>query len=390
MRRYTTEELVNELKEKWGEKYDYSKTIYKGSREKFSVICPTHGEFLIRIDKMRSGYECPLCSQENKNNDSFLSFIEKAHEVHGNKYDYSKVNYKTINDKVCIICPEHGEFWQTPNNHINQKQGCQKCYNEKRKGKYKITTNEFIEKAKEIHGNKYDYSKTVYRGMKKKLLIICPEHGEFEQVAYDHLRGFKCSKCKHNENRLSFEEFIEKAKKIHGDKYDYSKVNYKNNHTKICIICSKHGEFWQNPSAHLLGCGCQKCHFSRMERTLKKMLNDCGINFIEQYKIKWLGKQSLDFYLPDYNVAIECQGVQHVKNVKNFGDSVHDYLERDVKKNERCKTNDINIIYICENRYKNDFLAFKTIYNENNLLTIKNVYRYDNDLKDKLIETIKG
>ena len=388
MRRYTTEELLKELKDKWGDKYNYSKTIYNGSRHKFSVICPKHGEFLIRLDKVRNGYECPLCSQENSIDIKHNNFIEKARKVHGDKYDYSKVEYKGWNKKVCIICPIHGEFWQTPSNHL-LGQGCVKCYNTKRKGKYHLTLGEFIEKARKVHGNKYDYSKTEYNGIKNKVLIVCPEHGEFEQVAYDHLRGFKCSKCKNDEDRLSIEEFIEKAKEIHGDKYDYSKVEYVNNITKVCIICPEHGEFWQKPSHHLLGCGCKQCHSSRMERTIKQLLDKNNISFEEQYKAQWLGRQSLDFFLPEYNIAIECQGIQHVKSIKGFSETLTQCLERDIRKNKNCLLKNVRVIYICEKQYEKDFLKFNELYNHNNLLTLKNVYRYDKSIKNDLFNILK-
>ena len=178
-------------------------------------------------------------------------FIEKANIIHNNKYDYSKVEYKSNSTKVCIICPEHGEFWQTPYNHLRGC-GCPKCV-----GKNKKTTEEFIRRAKEVHGDKYDYSKVEYINAKTKVCIICPEHGEFWQIANRHLSGCGCPKCV-GKNKTT-EEFIRRAKEVHGDKYDYSKVKYVNNSTKVCIICPEHGEFWQKPAGHLRGCGCPKC-----------------------------------------------------------------------------------------------------------------------------------
>ena len=163
-------------------------------------------------------------------------FIKRARKIHGNKYDYSKVEYKNSITKVCIICPEHGEFWQRPANHLCG-QGCPHCAGVSRKD-----TKQFIEDARKVHGDKYDYSKVEYEGNKQNVCIIChkkdkngKEHGEFFQQALTHLRGFGCPKCSNN-YRKNTEEFIEEAKKVHGNKYDYSKVKYKNNKTKICII----------------------------------------------------------------------------------------------------------------------------------------------------------
>lgn len=119
----------------------------------------------------------------------------------------------------------------------------------------KLTTEEFIKKAREVHGNKYDYSKVIYNGLHKKVCIVCPEHGEFWQEAGSHLKGRGCPICWYKKNgnscRKSLEVFIEQARKIHGDKYDYSKVKYINSFTKVCIICPEHGEFWQTPVHHL-------------------------------------------------------------------------------------------------------------------------------------------
>ena len=127
----------------------------------------------------------------------------------------------------------------------------------------KKTTEEFIHEARKKHGNKYDYSKVVYLNNHTKICIICPKHGEFWQLPLNHLSGRGCPKCAHEGNgercRSSKKEFIKKAREKHGDKYDYSKVEYVNCETKVCIICPQHGEFWQSPNSHLIGHGCPKC-----------------------------------------------------------------------------------------------------------------------------------
>ena len=189
-------------------------------------------------------------------------FIEKAKQVHGDKYDYSKVEYINSQTKVCIICKKHGEFWQKPNSHL-LGYGCNKCAIEKRSKLATKTTDSFIERAKKVHGDKYDYSKVEYKGKDMNVCIICPKHGEFWQTPHNHLIGAGCPKCKNEYISKKYsdttETFIEKARKVHGDKYDYSKVNYINSQTKVCIICPEHGEFWQRPNNHLNGWGCSKC-----------------------------------------------------------------------------------------------------------------------------------
>lgn len=390
MEKYTTELLLKELYRIYGDKYDYSKTVYNGSREKICLTCPLHGDFYLRIDKIRMNYECPICKNEKNKEKKTHEFIEKAKKIHGNKYDYTKVIYKNSNTKVCIICPEHGEFWQCPINHL-QGQGCVKCYIDSRVGVYDMTIEDFIKKANEVHNGRYSYEKSVYKGIKQKILITCPLHGDFEQVAYDHLRGFKCSKCKSDEDRLSNDEFIEKAKIVHGDKYDYSKINYKTTLQPICIICPEHGEFWQRPVHHLLGCGCKECHQSRIEQTIKCFLIEHNIEFIEQHNFKWLGRKTVDFYLPINKTVIECQGEQHITYNKHFHkeNGLERQLQNDFDKYNKCIKHGLKMVYICEEKNKEKFLIYNDIYNNDNLFVIKNVYRMDKILANNLLTILE-
>lgn len=273
-------------------------------------------------------------------------FIERAKKVHGNKYDYSKVEYINTTSKVCIICPKHGEFWQSPNHHLNGN-NCPKCAHQS----YLHTTESFIDEAKKVHGDKYDYSKVEYVNSHTKVCIICPIHGEFWQLPTNHLRGRGCAKCKakatSDRQTSSRDEFIRKANIIHGNKYDYSKVNYINSQTKVCIICPKHGEFWQKPNAHLGGKGCRLCRESHLEREMRVALINNNITFSIGSHFVWLGRQHLDFYLPEYNVAIECQGEQHFIKANKFNRkrTLDEIIAQDVLKNELCKTNNVKLIY---------------------------------------------
>jgi superfamily II DNA or RNA helicase len=189
----------------------------------------------------------------NMETDKTKEFIAKAKAVHGDKYDYSKVKYVNCSTKVTIICPKHGEFEQTPKKHL-LGQGCPDC-----SGRKRLTTEEFIAKAKAVHGDKFDYSKVKYVNSETKVTIVCPIHGEFEQTPVSHLSGNGCSLCS-RKKKHTLDRFIEMANKIHGDKYDYTKVNYVNNKTKVTIICPKHGEFEQTPQNHLKGKGCSCCN----------------------------------------------------------------------------------------------------------------------------------
>lgn len=189
-------------------------------------------------------------------------FIAKARLVHGNKYDYSKVVYINNSTKVIIACLIHGKFEQSPNKHM-QGRGCSECGKISRRNTRSSNTNEFITKAKEIHNNKYNYSKVNYINSKSKVTITCPIHGDFEQTPNSHLKNGGCDKCgrlKSNEaKKITQEEFINRAINTHKNVYDYSKVVYINNHTKVNIVCITHGDFEQISADHLNGHGCPSC-----------------------------------------------------------------------------------------------------------------------------------
>lgn len=211
----------------------------------------------------------------------------------------------------------------------------------------KLTTEEFIEKAKRVHGEEYDYSRVNYKNTKEKVIILCKKHGEFLQSPRDHLNGHGCTKCSGNKRSLTTGEFIKKAIKIHGDKYDYSKVNYKNADSKIKIICKKHGGFLQIPSDHLRGCGCSKCKSSKLEEIVNSILEKMNLSFNNYSKFKWLGKQNLDVYIESLNLGIESQGAQHFIPVEHFGGEKDFKLiqKRDKTKLRLSKKNGIDIIY---------------------------------------------
>ena len=249
--RVSKDEFLLRAIKKHGNRFDYSKINYKGTCVKVCIICPEHGEFWQTPEKHMNGQGCPKCIGR------FLTreeFITKSIGVHGNKYDYSKVEIKKKKDKVCIICPEHGEFWQLPYIHM-KGHGCPKCAkivaSQKQSQKMRLPKDTFITRAKEIHGDKYDYSKVEYNTTNDKICIICPEHGEFWQRVSNHI--IKRNGCPkcHPNYNKTTEDFIAKGREVHGNKYDYSKVEYVNNTTKVCIICPEHGEFWQRPNSHL-------------------------------------------------------------------------------------------------------------------------------------------
>jgi hypothetical protein len=281
------------------------------------------------------------------------TFIQKAKEVHGDKYDYSLVNYLTNKTKVTITCPIHGEFNQTPNSHL-KGDGCPKCGLINRGNSKTKTLSQFISEAKEIHGDKYDYSKTIYTKLKSNVIIICPIHGEFEQTPKSHLRGAGCRKCGRqicgDKSRLTTESFIEKANKTHNNFYDYSKTVYINSRTKVQIICPVHGLFEQNAKHHSLGIGCPLCKESKGEKEVREYLEQNNIKFIPQYKFadcKNIKPLPFDFYLPDHNTCIEYNGKQHYILNEFFGEDSFKLTQKNDKiKMGYCQNNNIPLIVI--------------------------------------------
>ena len=364
--RLSSSDFIKKAKEVHGKKYEYSEVNYVNSQTKVCIICnkPNHGEFWQTPSAHLQGQGCPKCANESNGGRkrlSISSFIKKAREVHGDKYDYSKVEYDGAHTKVCIICPEHGEFWQTPNEH-KKGCGCPKCVN-----RCVYTTEEWIISARKVHGDKYVYSKVEYVNSSTKVCIICSEHGEFWQIPSDHLSNHGCPKCKGDKTRerltSSREEFIEKAHKVHGDKYDYSNVNYVNNKTKVCIKCPEHGEFWQVPSDHTQGAGCPKCNLSHLEWSVMNYLDEHEIAYDYQKRFKWFGRQSLDFYLPEYKVGIECQGKQHFFPVERFGGDkgFKQTLERDKRKKALCEKHGVKLLYYSNLSIKYPYDVFEDL-----------------------------
>ena len=302
-------------------------------------------------------------------------FIEDARQIHGDMYDYSKVEYINAKTKVCIVCPKHGEFWQTPTHHLSGY-GCPKCRYIKSADKKRKDKKWFIEESKKVHGDKYDYSKVEYHRRDTKVCIICPIHGEFYQLPGNHLKGCGCPSCGGNK-KYTLEEFVNRAKIVHSDKYDYSKVKYVNIDTKVCIICPKHGEFWQTPNCHInRHYGCPICDESHLEADIRQLLIDNDIEYIQEYKEKWLGRQFADFYLPKKNVVIECQGEGHFFPVRFNGISWNDarknflkIIKLDNEKRVKCEKNRTKIIYYSDLKIK---YPYKVITDKNKLLKIIN------------------
>ena len=347
--------FIEKARELHDDKYDYSMVEYINNSLKVKIVCPIHGEFeQIPRSHVNNGSGCPECANNKisiDNTSNVDEFVKKAKKVHGNKYDYNLTVYINAKTKVKIDCPKHGFFEQTPDNHISKKHNCPECKKDKLRLFKLSNTNEFINKAKKIHGDKYDYNLVDYIDAHKRIKIICPKHGIFEQTPNRHLDGSGCVNCVKDKFRLTEKELIESFIKTHGDKYDYSEIDYKNSKTKIKINCPEHGKFDQLARNHRKGIGCPYCNESHGEREISLFLTNLKINYVREKRFtECKDKKSLpfDFYLPEYNVCIEFDGIQHfqVNNYWNGEKGFETIKKHDKIKNIYCKKNGINLMRI--------------------------------------------
>jgi len=254
-RKKTTDEFIQEAKDVHGDLYDYSKVEYTTNKNKVLIIDPEYGKFWQTPSHHLNKQGHPLRGRKHtsdKQRDTLREFIKKARAIHGDLYDYSKTEYNGTNNKILIVDPEYGEFWQLAGNHLSGQGHPNRGVESARKARTK-TQKEFLYKAQLVHGDLYDYSKTKYTGARNKVTIICRKHGDFQQVTYSHTSGRGCPKCV-GKNKNT-DDFVKQAREIHGDLYDYSKTKYISTHKKVLIIDREYGEFWQTPGSHLQGIG---------------------------------------------------------------------------------------------------------------------------------------
>ena len=278
--------FINKAIQKHGNKYDYSNSVYVSQHNPVIIICDIHGQFKQSPrNHLRAKDACDKCATETRQiyKRTTEEIIKEAKEIHGDEYDYSKLDYINAKTPVTIICPVHGEFPQIAYNHLRGR-GCADCGFIVIASKTRSDTDTFVTKAKEIHGDKYDYSKLTYIDSLTPVTIICPIHEKFSQRASSHLSGSGCPDCGqiviNSKITSDTNTFITKAKQIHGDRYDYSKVKYESCYKEVVIICSIHGEYLQKPGSHLHTQGCDLCRREQMSQLFVKS----AIQFIKDAK----------------------------------------------------------------------------------------------------------
>lgn len=292
-------------------------------------------------------------------------FILDAKTIHGDKYDYSDVEYINTHTKVTIRCKLHGTFTQKPNSHVTHHQGCPDCGKET----HKDTKSSFIEKSIKKHSNKYSYDWVVYVNRHTNVNILCNVHGMFSTTPKNHLLGYGCTLCGINArsktNLKTNDQFIADAKKIHGNRYDYSNTEYIKAHDYVNINCKTHGSFNVKAYTHLNGVGCAKCNSSLGECLITEFLQDNNISYYAEHTYVDcvdVGLLRFDFYLPEHNMLIEFDGKQHFEFSSKFHKSLQtfqDMQRRDNIKNIYAATNNIPLIRI----------SYKDMQNINIILT---------------------
>lgn len=370
---YTTDSFISKSNEIHNRKYDYSKTIFKSTRDEVIITCPIHGDFKQTANAHLRGFGCDKCKHDKAFNSTLKSrrdkFIDNSLRIHGDRYDYSHVDYKNNVTPVEIICKIHGSFWQTPRDHINGC-GCKLCSRSIDKRKL-----DFISKAIDIYGDLYDYSNVEYFNNSTPVEIICKLHGSFFQKPNIHLSGHGCRKCANSHlseiKKKSFEDWINDFNKVHFSKYDYSLNNDIKANDKISIICSKHGVFYQKANFHLYGGRCPKCAMesNRLENELYDFVNSHIVSERCVRGVLGVGLE-IDVYIEQLNIGFEFNGLYwHSDTFRNKYNLLH---KRDLFENVGIK-----IFHIFEDEwiYKKDVV-------KHNILNIIGIYEIEYNVLD--------
>lgn len=338
-------EIISQFKKVHKEKYDYSKVVYSTKTTKVSIGCVNHGFFNQSPKQHINGAGCPKCAgNKSFTTNTFLNEL-KVRNLWNDNYDYSELKYKNAKSKVRIKDKSTDTYHLCdPWSILNRGSGLD-ISNAENKTKYaKIVFNK-------VHGNTYDYSLLKYTTTKNKIKIICRIHGLFKQPYSNHLNGQGCPKCGDDQIgkklRKKLTEVIDDFRIIHGNRYDYSDVEYKSSKQKVKIVCKKHGVFNQTPGSHLNGSGCPKCKQSTGENTISVYLKKEGIQFETQKKFEGMRSNlplKCDFYIKNFNLVIEYNGRQHYEPIKLWGGTkqLKKTQELDKIKKEFCLENGIN------------------------------------------------
>jgi hypothetical protein len=295
-RRLTTEDIVERCNKVHNYRYDYSQMgLYKNAHIKMKVICPEHGVWSINISNhLYNKRGCPDCGDDKRskaNSSNTTEFIAKSKLLHGNLFDYSKVEYILTAQKVEIVCKIHGSFFQRPENHLQGK-GCLQCCIDDRATFPIHSLEEFIKKANEIHPNRYNYTNSMFEGLSALINIECPDHGVFTQEASSHLRGSGCWRCAKKGTSKKEEAWLDQYDIPH--QYRQFKIKVRGKNLKFDgfdpisnVVYEFYGDFWHgNPDVFnpndINGCNHRE-YGDLYQETLKRaeLIKNAGYKLIE-------------------------------------------------------------------------------------------------------------
>lgn len=304
--------------------YDYSETLYVGNEYPVRVICKTHGAFEQIANTHLGGHGCPACAYKSgaeKRSKGWRYYVEKIGKLQPNLNLVDFENSFTLTTKkVPVKCqnPEHAVFYITPHK-LTRGQGCPSCGRERVAASRSITFPEFLARAKVVHGDRYSYRESEYKGYRTKITVVCPEHGEYTQTPEQHAtQKHGCPKCASEANRpkrISALENLSKCKEVHGEgsyTYDLESLALGSS-THWKIVCPTHGPFSQLGYVHLRGSKCPSCTSSGVsegQRSLGKFLVEClteeGVT--PEFRFSE-SRQRVDYYIPSLNLAIDYDGI---------------------------------------------------------------------------------
>lgn len=341
-----------------GDYFNYDQVKYVNNRTNVIIGCPIHGAFETKPVIHLQGFKCPICKFGGSEEERGEKFINKAKEIHKDRnYDYSKVVFVKRNVPVEIICPTHGSFFQSPHGHlIGQK--CPQCAKIESDQKQRFSEDELFKMVREKHGDKYEYDFSNYTCSESKIKICCPIHGWSEQLLSNHLRMYGCRQCALIASRKPIEEYIEKAKIIHNDKYDYSQVEYEGRSKKVRIICPKHGVFLQKMNVHVNSkAGCPSCaiHTSRFELWVKDVVEKSMKK--EAHKFIMKNRKHIDVLCGD--IGFEANGLAFHGETNFYGQKKPKTYHFD--KTTQALSQGITLYHILEDEYldRPDILRLK-------------------------------